>query len=337
MADDLPRGPGGLGRDVGLDRDIDDLDDLDDIEPIDPDEFRQIQLLNEASLVSFTAEPAQLQPFGKATLAWHVAMPTTDLPGVNVEVLLHLPDVDPVMVTPQGSRPVMPFARATYHLTLRAPKAARHLGTLELEVDIAACTFKDTTPIELLTAVRQETDRAFPAGGEVHLRGSGPTLDLGAGSLVVDLPLTAPIPNWFNADIDVAMGFGVGAAQGQLRVTHTLTTTSVTFGTASSILSAGCDEAVEKAVEVVTTGLIDNFIGPEIARRMAQTLQTDVIDAKLRQLNGATPPPASPYRLYEVLMTADGLTCRFCPSRPAGPVTPLGGDPLEEDRPVGPG
>ncbi len=55
---------------------------------LDPDKVRQIQLLAEASLVSFTATPATLTPFGTAKLAWNIAMPNTVLSGITVEVVI---------------------------------------------------------------------------------------------------------------------------------------------------------------------------------------------------------------------------------------------------------
>jgi len=56
--------------------------------PIDPEQVREIQMLAEAVLVSFTATPNPVAPFGHATLAWNITMPTTVIPGVHVEVHL---------------------------------------------------------------------------------------------------------------------------------------------------------------------------------------------------------------------------------------------------------
>src|SRR5687768_13123407 len=77
-------------------------------DPPNFDELRQIALLAEAALLSFTATPAALAPYGQATLRWQVRMPTTVIPEVHVE--LHLYDgLDDRVVDPAGARVVAPY------------------------------------------------------------------------------------------------------------------------------------------------------------------------------------------------------------------------------------
>jgi hypothetical protein len=77
-----PHGPGSTGTGTT------DQPPVPPVPPLDPEQVLEIQLLAEARLVSFTATPNPFKPFGHATLAWEVAMPTTVLPGVHVEVHL---------------------------------------------------------------------------------------------------------------------------------------------------------------------------------------------------------------------------------------------------------
>src|SRR5262245_66638873 len=85
--------------------------------PIDPDELRQIQMLAEAVLVSFSATPNPAPPYGRSKLEWVITMPTTVLPGVAVEV--HLFDgIGDSLVQPQGNRTVAPFGEWDYSISL---------------------------------------------------------------------------------------------------------------------------------------------------------------------------------------------------------------------------
>jgi hypothetical protein len=307
-----PRGPGTIGNSST------DTTGTPPIPPVDPEKLREIQLLAEAVLVSFTATPNPLAPFGRATLAWEIAMPTTVIPGVHVEV--HLDGPGDETVAPQGSQVVAPYGEASYGLALRTPLATRALGTVDLAVDFGACASLDTAAILFTAAVTSQANDAFPAGGQVTLRGSGASVDIGYDSFVVDIPLTASVPNWFDPDVDVSLGFSVSSQNGQLIVTHDFAKTTVSFGAASSALSVGCSAAVAAALEAQSDGFLTGFIGPVIAGRIAAAL-TDDLNTKLGLLNHSDPPPAVPFRFYNVVLTTDGLTYRFCPA-PSGPPHP---------------
>jgi hypothetical protein len=292
--------------------------------PEDPEEFREIQLLAEAGLVSFTATPNPLKPFGHATLAWDVTMPTTVIPGVHVEV--HLYGVGNQLVDRKGRQVVAPYGDTSYTLLLRTPLASRQLGTLDLAVDFGSCRSISTASIIVEAIVKLEAEKPFPAGGQVTLRRNGSSVDIGFNSFVVDIPLTASVPNWFDPDVDVSLGFNVFAQDGHVRVTYATVKTNVSFGTASSILSAGCSAAVAAALEAQSDGFLSQFIGPEVAKKMESEL-TAKVNETLDGLNHSVPPPPVPYRLYDITLTVEGLSYRFCPVHPAplGPTHPPGG------------
>jgi hypothetical protein len=292
-----PYGPGAPGTTAGN-------TDQPPIPPLDPEQVLEIQLLAEAQLVSFTAIPSSLKPFGHATLAWEVKMPTTQLPGVHIEV--HLFGGDDQLVEPKGSKVFAPFGDTAYTIYLKTP-----LGTLDLGLDFGACTSVDTAAAVFTAAITSEANKAFPTGGQVRLRGSGSSVDIGFNSFVVDIPLTASVPNWFDPDVDVSLGFSVSSHNEQVVVTHDFAKTKVSFGTASSILSAGCSAAVAAALEAQSDGFLTGFIGPVVAGRIADALVANLRD-NLSRLNHSVPLPPVPYRFYDLTLTVDGLTYRFC-------------------------
>ncbi|HEV3334007.1 MAG TPA: hypothetical protein VG096_23635 [Bryobacteraceae bacterium] len=86
-----------------------------------------------ARILSFTAEPASIQPDGSVTLRWAVENPlgTTIDPSVGV-------------VTPRGGRRLSPSATTTYTLTVRGPN--NQVITKDVTVTVAG-----TTPVAAKT------------------------------------------------------------------------------------------------------------------------------------------------------------------------------------------
>ena len=296
----------------------------------DPEQFRQIQLLAEARLVSFTATPPVLAPYGRATLAWDIAMPTTFLPGVHVEAHIQDQEADN-QIQASGTLQVQPYSATTFSIYVRTPLAVRQLGTLALAVDFASCTGVDIFPAVISAIVKGEANKAFPAGGEVSLRGDGASIDIGINAFVVDIPLEVEVPNWFNADIDVSMGFSMFSEEGRARVKHDFATTRVSFGVASSILSSGVSAVVATALEKQSDAFLNGFIGDVLAERMQAQL-ADIVAQNLARLNSSPVPPV-PYRFYGLRLTEVGMTLHYCPTRPPPPPSdtpPRNGDPGNE-------
>jgi len=297
------------------------------IPPMDPEQVREIQMLAEAVLVSFTATPNPLAPFGRATLTWDITMPTTVIPGVHVEVHLSGKEFGDQVVDPRGSLPVAPYSSgAPYALSLRTPLASRQLGTLDLAVDFGACKsvpyFNGTS--DFAATIRGMANGAFP-GGAVTLRPPLSSVDIGYNSFVVDIPLTVAVPHWFDPDVDVSLGFDVfsqigwddkGNPIGVVQARHNLAETNVSFGATSAALSSGCSALVAAALEQLSDGFLNGFIGPVLAQRLQDGIIWDV-NNNLDQLNNSNPPPAVPYKFYDLTLTAaDSLNYRFCPAHP---------------------
>lgn len=283
------------------------------LDPIDPEQIRQIQLLARAQLRSFSATPATVGPNGHVTLAWDIAMPTQVYP-VPIEVHLH--GVVDQVVEPQGSRVITHYRDTTYAVYLKAPLAVRQLGTVQVITDFGMCKLVDVAPVLFKAAVKSEADKAFPSGGKVTLRGGGANIDIGINSFVIDIPLEAHVPNWFNADIDVSVGYSVLSDYGQVRVVYDFARTTASFGTVSAILSGGCSAAVAIAIEEMVTGFLDGFIGQVIAGRIANSLVENV-NENLMRLNNAG--PQVPFKFYDLNLTDVGMTYRFCPDHPYTP------------------
>lgn len=277
------------------------------VDPIDPERFRHILLLNEAVLVSFAATPNPRKPWDWSTLSWDITMPTTFIPGVHIEVTLF--GEGEQIVPPQGSRPAKPYGETTYTLVLRTPLAVRQLGKVDLGIDFGACFELPQRIDEVREMIRAEVRRSFPSSGKLTLRDGEIGVDFGINSFVIDVPLTADVPNWFDADIDLSLGFEVFPVDGRVGASYSFVQTNVSFGTASAILSGGCSAAVAKALEESSNGFFDGFIGPAIARQIREQVQAAMNSALTTFNNGRTPP----YKVHDFTLTELNLLVRICP------------------------
>lgn len=290
---------------------------------LDPDKIRQIELLAEASLVSFTTAPAALTPFATAKLAWNVAMPTTVLPGVTVEVVIEGLGGDLVgngpggSVLAQDSITVAPFGDTVYGVALRTPLAYRELGTVSLPVDFATCNSLDlpiaafTNPI--ITAAKSQ----FIGNSLLKLR-QDPTVDVGINSFVLSILLEAEVPDWRNANVDVTMGFSIKPQHnGLLEATLDTANASVSPGPLSTILSAGCATAVADACESVINGFLWTSVGPTMVKLLADALNGAVATRRLQLGTNvvATTTKVPKFDLYDLSITSGGITMRLCPHR----------------------
>lgn len=282
--------------------------------PIDPERFRHIQLLNEAVLVAFAAAPNPRMPWGWSTLAWDVTLPSTLLPGVHVEVVLF--GEGEQIVPAQGTRPARPYNETLYTLVVRTPLAVRQLGQVALGIDFGACVELPQRIDVIRDLIRTEVKRAFPSSGQVTLRGSEIGVDFGINSFVVDIPLKADVPHWFDADIDMQLGLEVFPVDGRVGARYGFSRTTVSFGTASAILSGGCSAAVAKALEAACDGFFDGFIGPAIAGQLRNEVQAGMNTAVTEFNRGRSPP----YKVHDFALTDFNLLVRLCPvSAPPAP------------------
>lgn len=309
-----PRRPGGTGGNRA---------DPTEIPPVDPPDFEQIrhrQMLNEAQLVSFTATPNTLRPFGsRARVAWEVTMPSTVIPGVQVEV--HLRWLADDIVGPAGSEEFQLSSDTRFSLYLKTPLAARELGTLDLNADFGACEPVECSPALFKSAIDVAVHEAFPPDGLIKLRGAGATVELHHNFLVIAIPLEIPLNNWPNVDIDVSFTFDVKSEIGAFHVTHKSVKSTASPGLLSALVSGGNSETAAVVATAVADVFLARWDGPDIARRIKARLD-EIIESRRLDVQGDSSPPAS-YRLHDFHLTPDGWTGHVCPEHPIRPERPV--------------
>lgn len=280
-------------------------------DPPDPDSLRQKQLLDEAMLRSISVSPNPAPPFGRVEVEWDVKMPVTVLPSVKVELHLHVGTQDSI-VGAKGSLTTEPKDETVFVLFLRTPLATRQLAAVPLTMDFAACKAPEIPSSLFHSALPGQASSLFPPGGEVMLRDDGLKLDIGIDSFVLEIPLEIEVPNWFNANVDLTLGFSVSGGANKVIVSYGFGKSKVGFGWLSGILSIGISAAVAFALEKMSDAYLDAIVGSAIGERLARVL-TEPLREILESLNEDNP---NPFKLQGVSLDQDRIKYRLCPTRP---------------------
>ena len=288
--------------------------DPNDDAPRNDEAINERLLLNKLRLVSFTASPGTVKPFQPSTLAWNVQVPATVSSQIDVTFTVGNHDVPAV-----GSLPVTPLATGAFQLIAHSSLSSRLMGTQIVNVD-AGELVEGSLPRAAIQFSAQAVKELFKAGS-LSSRGDLAVKMLPPDGLRLEVPLTAAIPNFYDADIDVDLDLRVSvkslpnggrAASARLGAVSV----DVIFHIAEHIFSLGTATAAQSMIEPLASDLIKGFLGPQIENLFARPLQ-QAIDFFLNGWRGADPAHRT-YRLYSLTAEPEGLIILGAPV-PAAP------------------
>jgi hypothetical protein len=284
-------------------------------DPADKDQAKKERAaLNKVKLRSFTATPTSVHAFGKSTLQWDVSIPPSGDPLIQIGVFL-----DDVAVSATGSTTVSPSVTKTFHLAAAGELVKRELGTVQVAVDFGTCQVQDLAAGVLGALMKTQIDNTFSGSPDLKLKDGGATVALGNFSVNISIPLEIEVPDWFNADMDIALKFSLFAADRDpgpgvnVRVLASLDDASVdvSWSILSHLLSLGCTGVVQEALSKQAEVFLNNLMGPGMADQLRLAVQSDV-DTRLAALNANHPP--HPFRLHSMTVSDVGISYRFCPA-----------------------
>jgi hypothetical protein len=296
--------------------------DPDDHEPRDEEAIEERKLLNKLRLNAFTATPGTVKPFQPSVLAWNVFVPDSVSSVIDVTFT-----VGNRGVPAAGTLPVSPLATGAFVLTAHSPLTSRMMGTQVVNVDLGDLVEGSLPRASIQFAVQSVKD-LFRAGS-LSTRGDLSVQMLPPDGLRLKVPLSADIPNFYNADIDVELDIrvsvkslpaGTRVASGRLSAVSV----DVIFHVAEHIFSGGAATAAQSLIQPLAADLIQGFLGPQIEALFAAPLQ-QAIDAFLALWRGADPAKRT-YRLYSITSDPAGLIILGAPvPAPSGPGGGAGG------------
>lgn len=287
--------------------------DPDDDQIRDEEAIDERKQLNKLRLTSFTATPGTVRPFQPSTLAWSVFVPASVSNVLDVTFTVGSQNVPAA-----GTLPVSPLATGAFVLTAHSPLTSRMMGTKVVNVDLAEIVEGSIPRASIQFSVQAVKD-LFKAGS-LSARGDLSVQMLPPDGVRLKVPLSADIPNFYNADIDVALDIRVSVKSlpaGARVVSARLSavSTNVIFHVAEHIFSAGTATAAQALIQPLAADLIKGFLGPQIETIFAQPLQ-QVIATFLALWRGVDPAKRV-YRLYSITADPAGLIILGAPV-PAG-------------------
>jgi hypothetical protein len=258
---------------------------------------KALAALQEVELVSFTATPSTIAPFGQSELRWRVNAPS----GVHIEL-------DGQQVPRNGSKVVHPGATRTFSLVARASTLSAPVGQVTVVVNLDACIVLGISEDEVNASLMGVIDGLLLQDPSLSLR-STPIVDVTPSGIVMKLRFEVAVPHFRNPDFDIDALIGL-TPDGD-----GITPFFLQFN--SDLHLSFWEEALAIFTDA-TLGLLSG--GPFIHIALAQGETQAKADARRDILNGVgaaidvfldmAPDGFSP---HQVFLRDDGIDVRMCP------------------------
>jgi hypothetical protein len=187
--------------------------------PPEPD-ADDLDALGDTTLDSFKAEPPAIGPFSGSHLSWSVTAPE------RVKVQL-----DGAIVSKHGGQNVAPDSTHSYHLSAKAGRLTKPLGTVAVQVNLSQCIEISTTILEkfiepfIQDRIDADTSGIYfrnlavvdSHGVITHVRAK-PKLWITPGRINILLQLAQHVDNFPDPDVDISVSFGLGMVADGLTV-----------------------------------------------------------------------------------------------------------------------
>jgi hypothetical protein len=275
-------------------------------DPGRPIDEHALECLAETQLVSFTASPSSVPPFGgSVTLKWSVKPPSGCSPAVRL---------NGQSVAASGSRQVQPSVSTRYSLTAAIGGLTKSLGGVTVNVDTAACVTQGVPESLVRGQVRQAVDALDAAEGRISQR-SPARVEVDANGISVGLRLKVAIDNFADPDLDVDATIGLQVRDRRAEAFYRSFSVDLDWPWWVTALTAGVSKIVEEIIE----DKIEGQLKPAILAGLEAQLDT-LVD----QIPGSL-------ALHSVQFAPDEIRVTVCPTGAgAGPrviVPPIRFDP----------
>jgi hypothetical protein len=256
----------------------------------------------------FSVEPRAITIGGGCVVSWHVVF------GENVDAELHL---NGAFVSTFGTKQFQPTESTIFKLSAVFPDGTeRGLTSSGVRVDPVDCQNRSISPGLITNPFKQEFDKRFSVPGKVTLRDNGSIVGLGDNRISISVPVEINVPNWFDADLDLAIELAVRHVSTTGNEPLNVTVHSIDFDVDWSFLenlaSLGCGHLVELGMSKLGQVLMENMIATELAPRV--TSELNKVATQQRDLVQQQDPLQRPHQFTKVAISPDGLTFRFCPA-----------------------
>jgi len=148
------------------------------------------------------------------------------------------------------------------------------------------------------------------------VRDNGSVVSLGDNQINIAVPVEINVPNWFDADLDLAIELSVRhvstTENSPLRVAVHSVNFEVDWSFLENLASLGCGHLVELGMSQLGQVRMENMIATELAPRVTDELNK-IANAQ-RDLVQLQDPQQRPHQFTSVAISPDGLNFRLCPA-----------------------
>jgi hypothetical protein len=269
-------------------------DDPDD--PGDPINDHALECLADTRLVSFTATPSVVPPFGgTVTLSWSVGLPTGCSPAVRL---------NGQTVSASGSRQVQPSVTTRYTLTAALAGLTKTLGGVTVGVDTSACITQAVPESVMRDQVRSSVDELDAAEPRISQR-SAARVEVDATGISVALRLKIAIDNFADPNLDIDCKVGLQVRDRGVDAFYRSFAVDLDWPWWVTVVTAGVSKIVEEIIE----DKIEAQLKPAVLAGLEERLDAmvDLIPGDLA--------------LHSLQLATDEVRVTVCPARSGvGPI-----------------
>lgn len=276
------------------------------------------ELLGYIEVLSFTADPAQVEPFQATTLSWSVQLPTR----LTVPVEIGVPGQ--MSYQTSGTATVNPVSTTEYVLTAKTAITSLGLSsTVTVTVDQSDCVSGNIPGTEITGNFRNQIASMFQGGSNYSLGDYTVNINEADSTIDINVPLVIEVPDWFNGNMTMSGSIYI-TQQGlppnaSVLVQSRNVTADVSWSWYSDILSFGNTASAGAGMTQLAQVFLDEIVAQQVVAPMQsivnQQIQDSIEAAQLAHQG------AGPYVLTSVGWDANqNLSWTLCPLSEPGPV-----------------
>jgi hypothetical protein len=238
---------------------------------------QEYELLGDIVVLSFTASPPTVMPFGSATLAWSVEVPTA------LETPVELGVSDQMSYGTSGTATVTPYATTEYVLIAKTAIVERALTPVTVTVDQSACVSGNIPGTEITGNFRNQIASMFQGGSNYILGDYTVSINEGDSTIDINVPLVIEVPDWFNGNVTMSVSIYIsqqGAApNASVLVQSPNVTANVSWSWYSDILSFGNTASAGAGMTQLAQVFLDEIVAQQVVAPMQSYVDQQIQDS----------------------------------------------------------
>jgi len=262
--------------------------------------------LNKITSFSFSVSPLSVPVNGGVTATWHVVLPIV----AGFTFVLRL---NGEAVAATGTQTFLVNFTETFTLTASVtadPTIARTLGAKTVQVSTSDCQTMTVSSALITIPIKTQLEEAFASNSQITLK-SGVSVVAGTGVINISAPLNINVPDWFDADMTIAIQIDISGGS-SLQVSAPTVNVQVSWGLASNLLSLGCTDLIGSGMTQIAQVLFAHIVNAEIVGPIQSGLTGQVTSF----INGLEQSDAQhrTYVMHTLTFDANNVTVTACPS-----------------------